>query len=591
MNSSRPKLSSFFFFKDVLPVLGLMIICLTVSSYFGGLTPRWIAQLSKNFKDKVSYFDQLFKLMFLFLGVYFNRVMYQLLVHYYIKKVIMNLRISCYSRWIHHDEGSKNSDQTFGLEHFPKGEFMARIMSDGEALRELVSSGVFGLVIDVFFLIFALLGLISMNQSAGLLLTVMILFSVLLLFWGSQIMRKVFLAVRDSRAAVSKELANVSGGFREMFFNIHEQYASKKCDKKFDHFLNVQLKQNFWDASYYSVAEGLFPLFLAFFVLVFPYTQMVSVAILLAFVDLILRSIEPIKGMASKMANIQRAYSGMIRVQDFLEKLNLVSSSKSNQMQKVIPVGSFQSFKVAIDLFQYPVSKQQQEEMEPFFLKDIVFEFFKGQSIGVVGISGSGKSTLMKLLAARLFSPSSRLDILMENQIISFPGNDQGAEYKRHIGLVSQDSYLFTAELFFNITFESHRTKKFDQFWTACLEFIPYLRQWDDKIDQIMRPSELSNGQRQLIAALRACYLKKTIILFDEISSSMDSDLELAIRAVIQLTQKNSLTFIVAHRLETLIQSDQILVLHSGELETQGSHQELILHSKIYQLFLNELRY
>ena len=109
------------------------------------------------------------------------------------------------------------------------------------------------------------------------------------------------------------------------------------------------------------------------------------------------------------------------------------------------------------------------------------------------------------------------------------------------------------------------------------------LKKWNQS------PKSLSLGQNQLICAIRSCYLKKTIVLFDEISSGLDSHLESALREVILLIQGQSLTFIVAHRLETIMEADKILVLEEGKLVSSGKHFDLLKDSSGYQEFIEEM--
>ena len=95
---------------------------------------------------------------------------------------------------------------------------------------------------------------------------------------------------------------------------------------------------------------------------------------------------------------------------------------------------------------------------------------------------------------------------------------------------------------------------------------LPYLESWGVKLDDVVDIEQISAGQKQLISALRACYLHKSLVFFDEISSALDSDLEEALRKIVMIIQRQSLTFIVAHRIETVVHSDLILVMKDGEI-------------------------
>ncbi|MGZ3809985.1 MAG: hypothetical protein ACXVCE_18015, partial [Bacteriovorax sp.] len=116
-----------------------------------------------------------------------------------------------------------------------------------------------------------------------------------------------------------------------------------------------------------------------------------------------------------------------------------------------------------------------------------------------------------------------------------------------------------------------------------------YLKTWGLGPNDMVVPSKLSLGQRQLLAGVRACYIKKNIVFFDEISSALDSELEFALRKLVLLIQQFSLTIIVAHRVETIMGAHKILVMDNGRVIASGTHDMLITSSKVYQDFIHEL--
>lgn len=162
-------------------------------------------------------------------------------------------------------------------------------------------------------------------------------------------------------------------------------------------------------------------------------------------------------------------------------------------------------------------------------------------------------------------------------------------EYRKEVSIVSQDSHIFSESLMFNITLKRTEPSDFMESWEFLTENIPYLKSWGLGPSDIVIPSHLSLGQRQLLAGVRACYLKKNIVFFDEISSALDSDLEYALRKLVLLIQKFSLTIIVAHRVETIVNADKILVMENGRVKDIGIHDELITRSDVYQDFIREL--
>lgn len=584
MNTSKSKWSDLFFFKGSGTMVTLLTLCLAISSYLGAMTPGLISNLSRNYDQPQLFHSAIIALLINFLAVYANRVVYQLGVNKYVRMLVQYARTETYGRWL--------SSHELDSEKYPQGEILSRIMSDTESIRDLISSGSFGIFIDLCFVVSCLIGFISLQKFTGFFIAGAEVMATILLIWGSQLMRDMFMRLRNSQAQVNRVTANVLGGFKQIYYTRHEQYASKKSEVAFEDFLHKQNTVNTMDAAYYAVAESLYPILLAFVIFIFPYSHLTEMALIFAIVDLIQRSISPIKEISGKIANIQRAATGIERIQNFLNEIphRITVTMKDNL--EVIP---FQKMKVKIEHFEYPKKKgasKESEELErsSFSLDDIHFEGLPGELIGIVGLSGSGKSTLLNILAGNILAPDADVSLLMGTKNESYELHLRDLdEYRREVSIVSQESHIFSETLMFNITLKRIEPEDFKDNWNFLLENIPYLKTWGLSPEDIVIPSSLSLGQRQLLAGVRACYIKKNIVFFDEISSALDSDLEYALRKLILLIQKFSLTIIVAHRVETIINADKILVMDKGRVIDSGKHFELLLQSPVYQDFIHEL--
>lgn len=585
MNTSKIKWSSIFFFKGSWKFVSLIIICLLLSAGLGAMVPKLVAKLAESYSKEDIFYTSIQNLLFLFMGVYANRSLYQLSVNKYVRYLVQNVRSWCFEKWILSYEIQEGD--TGHEEKYPQGEILSRIVNDTESIRELVTSGTFGIFIDLFFVVSCMLSFITINTVTGVTLVVAEILAASLLIYGSKYMRKIFLSVRHSRGNVYKTVANLVGGVGETYFTNHENYASKKGEVVFDDYLGKILKSNIWDSGYYSIAESLYPLLLALVVLIFPYSHITQAAVILVIVDLIQRSIGPVKDIAGKIANVQRAASGVDRISEFMYDLDQTISSPKEYTKKDENLD-----KVAIEIenFSYPVRRKG----EPAFnLTDISFSALKGELVGIVGISGCGKSTLLKILSGNLIPQKAEITVSgSDGEKVIFPGETfkDVTRYRELVGIVSQESHIFSESIAFNICLSEDIPESFYKFWKWVEDRIPYITEiWgvtpDTKLDQ----KSISIGQKQLLAAIRSCYLKKPIVLFDEVSSGLDSRLELALRKVILLIQEQSLTFIVAHRLETVIESNKILVLDQGKLVSIGTHESLLTDCEIYKEFLNEL--
>ena len=472
----------------------------------------------------------------------------------------------------------------FGDQKYPMGEVLSRILTDTEAVIEMVSTGSFRIFIDLTFIVSCLVGFISLNTTSGTALIVAEVLACMALVIGSRKMAVVYMEVRKSTGIMSRMIANLAGGFRFSFFHPNENYASKKGYESFEDFLKKQLKANIWDASYFSLAESLFPILLALLVIVFPYSNITEVAVIAAIVDLIQRSIGPIKEVAGKISSIQRARTGIIRIEEF--NRDLMTLPKTHFESKDVAI-DLKEMKVEVDSFEYPARKKG----EVFTLKEISFSAAPGELVGIVGQSGSGKSTLLKILSTDIVADKAKITLQGSTDNIVFSGEDIESllRYKSQVSIVSQDSHVFSSSLRFNITLDHKENQRFEEFWQNVGESIPYVRSWKIAPEDKINPKELSLGQKQLLSALRSCFLVKPIVLFDEISSGLDSELEEALRMLVLLIQKKSLTFIVAHRIETILEAQKILVMKDGELVAQGTHQDLKQNSAAYQEFFNQV--
>ena len=253
---------------------------------------------------------------------------------------------------------------------------------------------------------------------------------------------------------------------------------------------------------------------------------------------------------------------------------------------------NFKKMEVKISYFEYPKKAGVTEgsEKDIFSIKDVHFEGFPGELIGIVGLSGCGKSTLLNILAGNILAINADVCLYMEKDSHEYQLHLKDLDkYRREVSIVSQDSHIFSESLMFNITLKREMPADFLKEWEFLCENIPYLKLWNLGPNDQVVPNRLSLGQRQLLAGVRACYLKKNIVFFDEISSALDSDLEFSLRKLVLLIQKFSLTIIVAHRVETIISADKILVMDKGRVIDSGKHDLLITHSQVYQDFIREL--
>jgi ATP-binding cassette subfamily B protein len=467
----------------------------------------------------------------------------------------------------------------------PVGRLMTRITNDVETLNELFSSGLVTVFGDVFTLLFIVIAMLNMNWRLAL-----VSFSVLpLVFFVAFLFRA---RIRNVYRDIRLRLARMNSFLHERFTGVRVIQLFNREDAEAERY--AELNQDYRNAHLRSIT---------YYALFFPIIQFFT-ALALALIIWYggLRTMDGALTVGVVAAFLQYARRFFRPIQDLSEKYNLLQGAMaSERVFKLLdeeieivdpdhPVSLSPSTLGEVEFrdvwFSY-LPAEEGEEPE-WVLKGLTFKVEAGEKVAIVGHTGAGKTTIISLLTR--FYEIDKGQILLDGVPIERMALD---DLRGRIGLVLQDVFLFSQDVGYNIRLGSPQIS--DEAVRSAAERIgaaPFIDRLADGYDQALgeRGSTLSVGERQLVSFARALAFDPEILVLDEATSSVDSELEEQIEAATDELLKNRTSLVIAHRLSTVHNADRILVLHHGELCEEGTHAELLEAEGLYAQ-LHELQF
>ncbi|HWJ77453.1 MAG TPA: ATP-binding cassette domain-containing protein, partial [Niallia sp.] len=205
----------------------------------------------------------------------------------------------------------------------------------------------------------------------------------------------------------------------------------------------------------------------------------------------------------------------------------------------------------------------------------------QGDTIAIIGSTGSGKSTLVQLIP-RLYDTSKGSIFIDGKDIQSL----NLLELRKKIGMVLQESILFTGSIRDNIAFgKTDATQEEIEYVAKIAQAHEFISKLPDGYDTMVgqKGVNLSGGQKQRISIARALLVKPPILILDDSTSALDLGTEKKLRASLEKMMKNSITFLIAQRISSVMDAEKILVMEDGEIIGSGTHHELMDTCDVYQ--------
>ncbi len=468
------------------------------------------------------------------------------------------------------------------------GQLISRIMNDADGIRNLVGTGI-GQLVGSFVTAAVSIGVLFwLNwRMTTATMVVLIMFGTAL-FYAFKILRPIFRERGEITAEVTGRLGESLGGIR-----IVKAYTAEKREElsfaRGAHklFRNIAKSVTGVSAigSFSSVLIGAVAVVMIIFGGSAVQAGTMTLGDFLMYIAFTFLLAMPVFELTAVGTQITEALAGLDRIREVLAE---TTEDETDAAKRPLP-----DVKGTIDFenvnFAY-------DEGVPV-LKNVSFHAEAGTTTALVGSSGSGKSTILSLVL-NYIQPGSKNAAEKSGRIL-IDGHDlqevKLRDYRRHLGVVLQDNFLFDGTVLDNIRF-SNPEASFETIKEMCriANADEFIEKFPNGYDTIVgeRGVKLSGGQRQRIAIARALLADPRILILDEATSSLDSESEALIQEGLNNLRKGRTTFVIAHRLSTIRSADQILVVENGEILERGTHEELIaIDGRYRQLYDKQYRF
>jgi len=471
----------------------------------------------------------------------------------------------------------------------PVGRLITRLTSDVEALGDVFSTGAIGIIGDILSMLVIATTMFFLQWQLALMLVLMLLPVTGLIIYFQHEYRKANYKAREELSVLNSILGENITGINIVQLFRRERFNSEMFREVNQRYITQIDKTIFHDSAVSATLEWISLVAIAGVLWlggVMVLGKALSFGTLSAFILYAQRLFDPLRRFADKFTMLQAGFTAVERISDIMQEPIEIRDPEELKVRRLQLTD--------LNTNQQPTTLQGEIRFEniwfayksdEYILKDLNFTIHPGEKVALVGPTGAGKSSIIRLLC-RLYEPTQGRILVNGIDIRDLPQ----AELRRYIGVILQEGFLFAGDVKSNITLGE--TYSFEEIQTAAevtnvARFIQQLPQgYDTELRE--RGTNLSGGQKQLLAFARAAIRNPSILVLDEATASLDVGTEALIQEALDRLLKKRTAIIIAHRLSTIRNVDRILVLKRGQLVESGSHEELLqqqgLYAGLYQL-------
>lgn len=452
------------------------------------------------------------------------------------------------------------------------GDIMARMTGDTDAIRHFVSWVSYNILENVFLFSFAIIIMATIDWKLTLALVILTPLIAILTMKMSSKAQPVFYEIRESFSRLNSMVEENISGNRVVKAFAREDFEMKKFHEHNEDFKKRNLDSADVSRTYLPVLDSLAGMLVVITLIFGGYLVIkgqMTLGDLVAFNGFLWMLNGPMRMSGWLINDVQRFIASSFKIQDMMAtdtKIPIHAEKPAPSLQGHVEFKN--------------VSFHFEDDPNTDVLKNISLKASPGQTIAILGETGAGKSTLVNLIC-RFYDPTSG-EILID-------GVDARKwhvrELRNHIATVMQDIFLFSDTIEGNIAFGAPDATMEDVRRMARIaDADHFIETMPESYDTIVgeRGVGLSGGQKQRISLARALLKNPSILILDDTTSAVDMETEVKIQGELKKITENTTTFIIAHRISSVKEADEILILNHGEIIERGTHSSLLAEKGYY---------